>query len=609
MVDVLYARAAIPNLRCHCEPRMLFPRRSNPHRRLEIASAQKARLAMTDLELLFLPEGLLSVTMPPMTRHRTLILLVILFFAFALRVLSLDAQSMWRDEIDTFCFTLDFWSKLEQAAASPVSETNAPLPVSERPRCQPTPGLSRIDPSQGVWPTLRALLTLPGWNGPLYTVVVRPWVGLTGYSPFALRYSSLFFGLLAVPLTYVLGRRLLGEAVGLIGAALLAFSPHLVWYSQEAKMYAAVLAWGLLALYALRRAIDGDGGARWWAVVVGAATLALYHHILAALLIPLLVVLGVIWWPRTRAHWRGALLALACLTLPYLPLLAWQVDSWLSPAGQATLFATRRLDVMLAATLKAWGGNFVGEPWATQILAALAFLAMCGLTWDWLTAREGGEWRESLALLAWAGLPLLGVWAISARQPIFVNRYMIWAAPAFYLLAAAGAVALTRQPGGRVSQEAWVRVIGRVGQWLAGGLLLLILIGDGRALLHQATQPIKPDFRAAAACVEAGYRPEDLLIFHLSYMQHNFDFYYDADYEGWGAPAPGEGMTETDLDFYMRTQVSGHRTVWLVLSEAEMWDPRGLVKQWLDEHALAPPEEWVFAHVSVYRYQQNDVIE
>ena len=64
------------------------------------------------------------------------------------------------------------------------------------------------------------------------------------------------FGVLAVPLTYILGRRLLGTMVGLVGALLVAISPHLVWYSQEAKMYSAVLALGLLAIYALRRALE-----------------------------------------------------------------------------------------------------------------------------------------------------------------------------------------------------------------------------------------------------------------------------------------------------------------------------------------------------------------
>ncbi len=575
---------------------------------------------------------LMDVTMPPMTYRRSLLLMTcVTLLAFGLRVLSIDAQSMWRDEIDTLCFALDFWELLEEAAGRDLDndpkgsarvssqDQSRPDNAPSRPNrvhCQPTPGLPRVVPSQGLFPTARALLTLPGWNGPLYTVAMRPWIGLTGDSPFALRYSSLLFGVLAVPLTYVLGRRFLGAAVGLVGAALVALSPHLVWYSQEAKMYSAILALGLLAVYALRRAIDQASGVSsnfgslaWWAAMVGSTTLAVYTHILAALLIPLEVALALVWWPRTRRHGRGALIALAFLTLPYLPLLAWQTRSWLRPARQATLFSIGRLDVMLEATFNGWGANFVGEPWATLVLAALALLALFGVARVWLAGggtateiektdrdrdternriRTGYEWRDLLALLLWIFVPLLGIWLLSARQPIFTNRYLIWAAPAFYLLAAAGSVALAR--------------LGRGGALVAGGLLLVVLVGDARALLHQATQPIKPDFRAAAEFLEARYQPGDLVVFHLSYMENNFDYYYVGEFEHWGAPAPASGLSDPDIDSHMQTNTIGHDTVWLVLSEAQMWDPQGLIKAWMDAHAVIPPEETAFAHVSVYRY-------
>jgi mannosyltransferase len=539
-----------------------------------------------------------------MARRRTLIFVTLLtLLAFGLRVLSLDTQSMWRDEVDVLCFAFDFWETLERAMGP---DRPAPTPAPDHPRCLPTPGLSQVNPAEGLLPTLRALLTLPGWNGSLYTVAIRPWIGLTGHSAFALRYGALFFGLLAVPLTYVLGRRLLSVGGGLLGATLVALSPHLVWYSQEVKMYGAILALGSLAVYGLRRAVDEASqvskdfrSLKWWAVAVGATTLALYCHVLAALLIPLQVILGLIWWPRTRRHWRGALVALGCLTLPYLPLLAWQARNWLLPARQATLFTVARLDVMLEATFNGWGGNFVGEPWARLILVALLLLALGGLIRDRLVDRgiESGDrdkdsWREPAALLAWALLPLLGIWLISARQPIFTNRYLVWAAPGFYLLAAAGAVALAR--------------LGRGGALIAGGLLAVVWVGDVQALRYQATEPIKPDFRAAADYVENHYQPGDLVIFHLSHVQQNFDFYFEGDYDGWGAPAPGQNMSETDLDFYMRTNTSGHGTLWLVLSEPQMWDPRGLVKAWLDGHAVAPPEVGGFVHVSVYQYTMSN---
>lgn len=566
--------------------------------------------------------------MPVMALRRvSLLMMCITLLAFGLRIASLDAQSMWRDEIDTLCFSRDFWEVLQQAmgrgegsgstvAANIPAEGQAGpdrTPTSssaKRLHCQPTPGMSRVDPERGFWPVLRTLLTLPGWNGPLYTVLMHPWISLTGESPFAVRYSSLLFGVLAVPLTYVLGRRLLGTTVGLVGALLIAMSPHLVWYSQEAKMYSAILALGLLAIYALRRALDWPfdvsgnrslwiQGLLWWGGVVGATTLAVYTHILAALLIPLEAALALIWWPRTRRHWRGALLALAFLTLPYLPILAWQARSWLLPAGQATLFTLGRLDTILESTFNGWGGNYVGDPWATLILAGLALLALFGVARAELTdgkteAADSDKrgfafnWRDLLALLAWMLLPPLGIWLLSDRQPIFTNRYLIWAAPAFYLLAAAGFVALTR--------------IGRSGALVAGGLLLMVLVGDTRALMHQANQPIKPDFQAAAAYLAERYQPGDLVVFHISYMENNFDYYFPEEYDGWGAPAAASGWSEKDIDVQMRTYTSGRGTVWLVLSEATMWDPQGLVKVWMDANAAGPSQEQAFAHVSVYRY-------
>jgi mannosyltransferase len=537
-----------------------------------------------------------------MTYGRTLLMMTcVTLFAVGLRVVSLDNQSMWRDEIDTYCFAVDFWEVLQRGAQG----SPAPAPQSQmgaiatgmsgvgkdphlasvtRLNCQPTPGLNRVNTARGLWIALQDLLTLPGWNGPLYTVAMRPWISLTGDSPFALRYSSLLFGVLAVPLSFVLGRRLLGKKVGLIGAMLVAMSPHLVWYSQEAKMYSLVLALGLLAIYALRRALVAEErSAVWWVVMVAATTFAIYTHILTALLIPLEIGLAAIWWSDTRRHWQGALIALALLTLPYLPLVVWQARSWFLPAGQATLFTNSRLDLMLETTFDGWAGNFITEPWATLVLIGLALLALFAVAWDW---------RASVALLVWIFLPLLGIWLISARQPIFTNRYLIWAAPAFYLLAAAGFAALSR--------------FGRGGAVVGSVLLLVVLVGDARSLLHQAEQPIKPDFQAAAAYMEKHYQPQDLIVFHLSYMENNFDYYYEGKFNGWGAPAPAGGWSKDDIDAQMRTATTGHGTVWLVLSEAGMWDPQGLVKGWMDENGLVPPTEQVFSHVSVYRYQFDE---
>ena len=86
-----------------------------------------------------------------------------------------------------------------------------------------------------------------------------------GTAKLAVRLPSLIAGTLVIPALYELGRELYDRRTGLIAAAFGAVSPLLIWYSQEARMYAFVTLFGLLALLtqlrAIRNASDAQLGA------------------------------------------------------------------------------------------------------------------------------------------------------------------------------------------------------------------------------------------------------------------------------------------------------------------------------------------------------------
>src|SRR5690606_5198954 len=48
------------------------------------------------------------------------------------------------------------------------------------------------------------------------------------------------------------------------------------------------------------------------------------------------------------------------------------------------------------------------------------------------------EWRRWGMILSWVLLPVISIYAISLRQPIFTDRYVIWIAPAVMMLVALG---------------------------------------------------------------------------------------------------------------------------------------------------------------------------
>jgi hypothetical protein len=233
---------------------------------------------------------------------------------------------------------------------------------------------------------------------------------------------------------------------------------------------------------------------------------------------------------------------------------------------------------------------------------------------------------NGFALLGWLVTPLLAVWLISLRQPLFTDRYLAWSASAFYLFVALGLASLRR--------------FGDFGRWVAVFLAGAILVVSGANLWRQATEPLKADFRAAAAYVAdypassenepiarqaagesftfksylpliATDRParDELIIFQIPHARYSFDYYFPTGEYAWAeglytnhrAPDGSYLMSEQQAIQRMEGMTTGYSVVWLIATEVTMWDERGLVQAWL-EASGERVDEAHFMRVNVYRY-------
>ena len=134
--------------------------------------------------------------------HR-LTLIVLILLGLALRLCHLDVQSLWYDE--------------------GVTAQVARLGVGELARWT----------ADDIQPPLYYLLT-GGWLR-----LLNPWAGPLAY---VMRWLSAAAGVALIPLVWALGRRLWNERAGLLAAAMVTISPLMVYYSQEARMYALLTA-------------------------------------------------------------------------------------------------------------------------------------------------------------------------------------------------------------------------------------------------------------------------------------------------------------------------------------------------------------------------------
>jgi mannosyltransferase len=476
--------------------------------------------------------------------------------AFILRVHGLDFQSLWRDEVDSIHFA--------------------------------TRDLS----------SMVSMFLKEGENGPLYFALLRPWAYAVGTGDFALRYSSLFFGVLIVPLIFLLGRRLASDRVGLLGALLAALSPYLIWYSQELKMYTMIAFLSALSANFLISSLLWNRWRHWIGFVV-VTTMNLFCHLLAVLVIPFGMAAFAVWPHKDRDLVRRGLVGFGFLLIPYLPFAVWEVPLWISP------FRTGHPEVplssMLSSILFAFSMNAAPRGEILPV-SLFVFLLLAGLFlyrtgsfgnlrryagastadqkfWQWVENRWG-----AIFLGLYLAVPILGIYLISLGIPIFTDRYLMIAIPSFFLLLAVGlAVA-----GDRV-------------RLLLPVCLLLVALVDVRSLAFQSQIPIKSDFRSATRYVHERAAPEEPFLFLIPYIEKTFRHYYGDDFQGLEAPYTNSGMTDGELSARMEGLTEGHDEIWLISSEADLWDRRGLIFEWLHEHGtLAEHRE--FARVNVYRY-------
>jgi len=119
------------------------------------------------------------------------------------------------------------------------------------------------------------LATIPQTEStpPLYYLLVWGITQVLGHGDVSVRLLSAVAGTATIPIAYATGSALATRRVGLVVAALAATSPILVWYSQEARSYALVIALSALSLLCFARARERPTGWRLaaWALASMAA--------------------------------------------------------------------------------------------------------------------------------------------------------------------------------------------------------------------------------------------------------------------------------------------------------------------------------------------------
>jgi hypothetical protein len=492
------------------------------------------------------------------------LLLLILLLGWGLRLWRLDYQELRGDEVFGYFFSLRPFDDMVQATV----DLQEPHPVASY-------------------------------------VVQQEWLGWAGHSEFALRFSSVWFGLLAVVLLWRLAQALtLPTTTALLATLLLAISPYTIWHSQDARMYSMSLALTTASTWLMIGWLQRQR--RSWAIAYTVVSwLALHTHyfsvfVLVAQNLFVLTRLFLIPVVKTLVF---LLLEKRLKSLLQLPM-RFTLINWLTLQATIAFFYGPWL-LRVQGTLTNYHGNgdspgmgdmvrragsvfLVGESVPAEQQLWWALLAGALLIWGGVClVRAGANGQRTLLLLSfYLGVPLLATWWSAMQRPIFNERYLVAAAPPFYLLLAvglgqsgwlAGWGARRLKPASATQsalKRTGLRAVIVVGVWL------VLVLGLVLSLQRHYSDPVYSKTRGwrtlAATLVQwsAGLPPEKVRLAQ-NFPDPTLWYYYRGDVTHLVLP-PGAKDEAGARAAVQGLRTAGVERVLLPLQPAINWDDRGI---------------------------------
>jgi len=472
-------------------------------------------------------------------------IIAITILAFALRIYRLDHQSIWYDE-----------------------------------------GLSVYFAGQRMGDMLAGLSTAD--HPPLYFIALHLWMRIAGRSEFSVRYLSLAWGVMAVPLMFKLGERLTSRGAGIWVAFLLSISPFHIWFSQETRMYTMAVTLSLASVYVFLELLSTWTRQPLW-LCAALNLLGLYTHFYFVFIILFENVVFWIWWLQGRAkrpfcYWIAAQLSLA---IGFLPWAGFAVEEFMTGATYwegALGLLTAAKDTLTAFSV---GHTMRGRAadlatWGFVVLAAVGVLVSL-----WERKSEPNTQyqisniqRPTALILLYLLVPMAALFAISYHRPKFAPRYLLTALPAFYLLIAIGWAGLTSSSYAVVRDSRLLGTAALVGMLCSLGFVSVASAGS-LANYYFDDKYTRSDFRSVAEYISSHAEDKDAIVLVGGHMLPAFTFYYRGDLPVYPLPDRLVVSTKDPLDYRAAEQLNsiarGRERLWLVLWQNRIVDPTDVI--------------------------------
>jgi hypothetical protein len=278
--------------------------------------------------------------------------------------------------------------------------------------------------SQATWERLGTMFRTEN-NPPLYFLLIKAWSALVPFEAAWLRFPSAVFSALAVWPLFLLARHLGSMRVAVLASILFTCSNYHYGFAHEVRAYSLFTLLTITGMWVLVRATESaerhGGPMRHMLHLSMLNVLLVYTHFFGWLVVGLQGLL-VLTMPELRPLRRGFLYSAMFTMVWFLPYGLIFAERFSQSAGKGT-WLTPPVPEELYNMVWRWSNVPVLAVGSLVLIAAACVKDRCrslGMRWG----------------LVWAFIPMFGMFAVSFVVPMFLDRYLVYAAPGFALLAA-----------------------------------------------------------------------------------------------------------------------------------------------------------------------------
>ncbi len=445
--------------------------------------------------------------------------------------------------------------------------------------------------------TCRQLLTFTQVDNvpPLYYWILhlfRTWID----TDTALRFPSVVYGTLTVPVLFLACRRLFDVRTAFLSSLLLSLSTFHVWFSQEARSYSLYCLCYALTLFFLVRWDQDPKSLKDLSGYVVCSVLMLYCHS-TALFYWVTNQAIFIWLQRRYDHkkvwaWILAQGAVLLLFAPWVPSFISQTQNFNQAVNLGPLDYSAVINVLMILT------SFAPlYPHEVSRILGLSFDPVDLLILTWVGAFLGAvclclirldrKWVRSYGVaLLLAGFPLLNVTIFSVWiRNIFFDRLFLPSTLGASILLAWG-IRDASFRFAKMNRHAFISLI----------LAVLMLAHLALSLFVYYRLDRKEDYRSAADFVVNQYQPGDLVLFVANSSETLFNWYQKdriPKEQRIGVPrsfldppnqSPGIVISTLQDIQCLPNFVAVARRVWLIRLRTQYHDPHELTFKWMEQH-------------------------